>query len=264
MSWMRSIVLAMAVLVTVPSVASAQWVEFIEWLDKLSGPGPFRSGKLPPFRIPILCGSREVSEPRQPRDTQVPPVAPAAAPAAKGIEWLPTCLGITALVDRDGPAKAGAPATLRERTFLIDFKYSQLTSVENDLPYDRQLNGAPLSKEAREVRVTHMGLSLRYFPHASSHVVIGADRYKFASNDDLFPPDAPLFGEFVRHAATFEIGVRPFWRDRFLRSFVVGTGIVFGLGRFTAADFGASGTYNELDNKQLFAVIGVDFASYLR
>jgi hypothetical protein len=233
-----------------PQPASAQFIEFMEWIDRLSGPGPFEHdpGWLPGVKIPIACVT-EVSTDSQRQGSQ--------DTTRYRFEALPGCLGIVALfrsLNPDTPpwGRDGEGNVIRQKrnVFSFDVKLARFASEDNELPY----RGNP-TEDQKKVKIGTFGLGARYLPHEATYLYTGWERHRFSSAGGLFE-------SFNRDTVRLEIGVKPLWRvsalQGALKPLTIAAGMINGMGPFVARDFGAIGPFVADDERLAFVTIGYD------
>ena len=263
--------------------ASAQLIEIMEWIDKMSGPGPFDLDPifLPSISVPIGCVSRVTTKQGATIQAVRDAYAQRVATPTRGVPpdplnpWntlrlepeinryrleLSGCFGVVAaansLADATSPPWGtvdGTPdglAVLDKRQVVrVEVNVAHLGSRRNDVPG----YSAALTDDQKEVKLFRYGLGIRFLPHPSSYVRLSWERNHFYSSSDLFE-------SFDRDTRTIEVGAKPLWASRYklVQPFTVSAGIKSGLGRFTAADFGARGPYTADDDIKPVFKIGYD------
>lgn len=271
-TWVRPTLLALALLAFSPLPATAQLVEFMEWLDRLSGPGPFQQdpGWFPSIRVPLACVTevttfeaslaeiqKIIDQPGATDDQIEQKVGPLVGSPRLDFGLAPKCLGALALFragDNRNPPWGlldNRPIVRKRNVLGVELRASHLASERNDLEgYPRDLSDAQ-----KQVKLFIYGLGVRYLPHDAAHIFVGWDRYHFYS-------PSGLFDSFNRDTRTLELGVKPLWRATaragFLKPLTLATGLVYGLGPFVARDFGARGSFEADDDRTAFVSIGYD------
>jgi len=275
----RVVLVAAAMLAGSAQPASAQFIEFMEWLDRLSGPGPFRPtyAGVPSISIPLGCITEVTS-----RETLTEDVLRGAAreqsPTGQSVltagardtlrknhreavrhrfEFAPSCLGLYgvfgAASSRAAPwgKLANGDLILRKKNRVaFEINFGRLTSVGNEL------EGYPpsLSEEDKRVEIRVWGFSLRYFAYDFAFLKLALNQHHFYS-----PRTPELFAEFDRGAGVVEAGFKPFyWGQKWGRPVTVSAGWRQGLGAFKAADFGSSGSWRAVDQWTPTFRIGYD------
>ena len=259
--WIGMSLVAAGLVGAVPAPASAQLIEIMEWIDKLSGPGPFRSTSIvPSVSIPLACVThvfiRDISEAefrakvrsiKRPLNQRELPASFAdemrSLDSAERfqIEAAPGCLGLVGASRgfNHDPAPWGATkddkVIFRKRNILgVELKFSHLSSSDNDLEgYPRNLD-----EDRKQVNIFVYGFGFRYLPYEFAFVELAWQAHKFYSSEGLFE-------SFTRNAESIDVGFKPlyFGVPRWLQPFTVSVGVRHGLGTFTAADFGARGAF---------------------
>jgi hypothetical protein len=243
-----TLLLAACLLAATPNVASAQFIEFMEWLDRLSGPGPFEHD--PRFligaKIPLACVTEVTTDGDR----------PGADETRFKFEGLPGCLGVVALfrsLNPDTPpwGRDGDKIIRQKRNvFGFELKLAHFASEDNELPYQ----GNP-SEAQKRVKIGVFGLGGRYLPHEATFLSTAWERFHFYSPGGLFQ-------SFDRDTVRLEVGVKPLWRvnalNGFLKPVTLSAGMIHGLGPFVARDFGAIGPFAADDERQAFVIFGYD------
>lgn len=274
--WLHSALVAVALLMATPGPAAAQWIEFMEWLDRLSGPGPFRQDPqwVPSVRIPVGCITRVTTTKGTLQEVQDALRNPQQAAAAGAdvpraletvtsieVEPFPGCLGLRGLlgaykrsandINNSPPwgvkrtPDGGRPVVRKDSLVAFDFSFANL-SGENELPYRRDL-----SDDQKRVSLFVLGIGARVNLHEYVVAAWSWNNYRFYSPGELFEP-------FNRKAQTFEAGLRlPFIPEDFRPVLIVG--VSTGLGEFTARNFGATGDWRGFDKHTPFFKIGYEF-----
>ena len=268
--WLQRAVFAAALVIACPGTASAQWVEFMEWLDRLSGPGPFRQDPqwVPSVRIPVGCITRVESFTTDLAAVQLA-VAEGRDKALKtqtsvDIEPVTGCLGLRGLLgaftdSRRNPATEAAyppwgvkktpdgsrPIVRKRNLVAFDVSFANL-SGDNELPYP-----TAVQDDQKRVNLFILGVGAR--ANFTEYVFAGWswNNYRFYSPGDLFEA-------FNRSAQTIEAGVKLPFFPRDFRPFLV-VGLSTGLGEFTAADFAATGDWRGFDKHTPFFKIAYEF-----
>lgn len=274
---LRTILAAVSFAVAAPAPASAQFIEFMEWLDKLSGPGPFQSdpGWFPGIRIPVGCIS-EVTTLRDGNEAEVraiitssrqPDGRVAADPGRLReyvqahpvterfeLEGMHRCLGLFGVTRSRNPLYApwgssgGEPVIKKRNVVAFEANLSHLASRDNELSGYRP----DVPEEDRQVKVFVYGIGARYLPAEWVFVRAGWDRHRFYS------PGGRLFESFTRDTRTLEFGVKPPGKPSVLSPLTFSVGVRHGMGTFVSQDFGAIGTFRDDDNQLFFWKIGYD------
>ena len=281
-----STIVAVTLLIMCPGTASAQLIDFLDWLDRLSGPGPFKLDPpwIPRIAIPIACinevsffpdndldSIREVlrTATGQPtgRLTSGQQTAIDALKLERRItpEFLPRCLGVTGVagahLDLSRPllqttppwgmlsTPAGDRPISRKRNLLgFEVSFANLASQENELPYP-----VDVTESEKRVKVFVFGAGARWFVTDSAFAAAGVNLHRFYSKSSLFEA-------FNRITTSFELGLKPNSPavPEILRPFTFSVGIVSGLGDFEAADFGALGDWRDSDRVNPYVQLGYD------
>jgi hypothetical protein len=170
-------------------------------------------------------------------------------------EFAPQCFGLFGVIRATNPNRvpwgstSNLDAILRKKNRVaFEVNLARLSSAANDL------EGYPpgLSEEAKEVEIFVWGVALRYFAYDFTYV-------KLAWNQHHFYSKSGLFESFDRGAGVVELGFKPlYWGHKWGRPLTVSGGFRQGLGSFTAADFGAAGTYRSRDEWTPTLRIGYD------
>jgi hypothetical protein len=266
--WLQPAVLAIALLIVCPGTASAQFIEFLEWLDRLSGPGPFRQEPqwIPSVRIPVGCITRVTTFTRDLGAVQNALATQSdkelKTQTSIDIEPITGCLGLRGLLgaykrrggDTDAPSPpwgikktpdGGRPIVRKTNLVAFEVNFAN-TSGANELPY-----AVAVEDDQKRVNLFILGVGARANLHENVFAAWSWNNYRFYSPGDLFE-------SFNRSAQTIEAGVKLPFLPRDFRPFLI-IGVSTGLGEFTAADFGAAGDWRGFDKHTPFFKIGYEF-----
>lgn len=277
-------VLTAILLIVYPGTASAQLIDFLDWLDRLSGPGPFTLAPkwIPSVSVPIGCitevtyfrddALQEIRNILENKNERAIPQEQQAAinklPIQKRVKLsgLPGCLGIKGLlgekIDSGQPLAQSSPpwgvvdtpagprlVTRKKLLVAFEANVAQLASVDNDLPYR-----ASVTDDEKQVNLLIYGAAARVLIKEVVFLQAGWSAHRFSSSSGLFEA-------FHRHTRTAELGLKPLVKTKFnelLKPFVFSVGVSDGLGHFTARQFGSRGDWEETEKANWYVQIGYD------
>lgn len=240
-----------------PDPVFAQFWDFADLIERLSGPGPFISVAA---RLPAWCFSKDTLtkmklSPAAWADVSFP-IKPDETTTQFDSEWLFDCMGLV--------TKAKNPAAFphgfrdqqviigRQQILAVEATLGGGFSLKNNLPYDDGVQGSDT-----RVYTLRYGIGARYVVGEAAHAYGGWERQRFSSGGGLFRA-------FSRDTFRLEFGLRPLWNlkgdeVKWYQSLTAVLGVRTGMGTFRAADFGSSGDYEANDNVQSYFGVGYDF-----